>query len=250
VVSPEGIGFGKALRWAQGNLGAPLLTHNGLQESGAPALTVPASHVLTSANNTAASQANVILELDWGRWNETDVIASTNRLDRSIVASNNSSINWALFKPASVTLADLKGKSYTLSDYQLSNDAGHTEFHSVNMNFDIDMGTGNITNGQIGIMERIYIDTAPFEGDYWDAGFSGSIQSNGFTQLTGSGSFYERDFANNLPEVGAPATLSIQGVFVGTGSTPAFLSGFVLQQTGVTGNFVQGLLLNEHLLSE
>jgi hypothetical protein len=100
-------------------------------------------------------------------------------------------------------------------------DESGAPLQQVSMAFDVNFvgGPGAISNGNLHVLDADF--------GVWQTTFSGDLSGSTAQMTHVDGSF-----------AGAPVTGTIRGVFVGTGGTPDFFTGFVLQ---AGDNSVQGL---------
>lgn len=213
------IAFGKALRTT-----IPTLSHNGfgLAITSSNLLKTPADVVFSAGSNAAATQSVGTLELDWGRWDDGVLSVQTNTTANP-ASPTGKDIDWAVFKPAN--MASLSGtyRYSTNSDITITgiDDTGNAlKGGLIEFNVNLAGGTDAISNGLLQVFDS--------RNSTWRATFNGDVQG-AFAKMTDiSGSYNGTGFI----------TGSIGGAFMGTGTAPAFISGFALQNGGL---FVQGI---------
>lgn len=223
------IAFGKALRAT-----IPTLSHNGfgLVITSSNLLKNPADVVLIAGSNTTSTQNVGNLELDWGRWDDGALAVQTNT-SVNPASPPGKDIDWAVFKPAN--MASLSGtyRYSTNSDITITgiDDTGNALKGGL-IEFDVNLagGTDAISNGLLQIFDS--------RNSTWRATFNGDVMG-AFAKMTDiSGSYNGTGFI----------TGSIGGAFMGTGTTPDFITGFALQNGSL---FIQGItvMANENCFS-
>jgi hypothetical protein len=227
------IAFGKALRTTNGT-NIPTISHNGfgLAITSSNLLAVPAGVVLSATANVASTQNVGGLELDWGRWDDGALDVKSNTTANA-ASPPGKDLDWAVFKPAN--MASLSGtfRYGTTSDITITgiDDTGNALKGGL-IEFDVNLagGVDAISNGLLQIFDS--------RNSTWRATFNGDVQG-AFAKMTDiSGSYNNTGFL----------TGAIGGAFIGTGTTPDFLTGFALQNGGL---FIQGItvLNNENCFS-
>jgi hypothetical protein len=230
-VNPEnGILFGRARRSMQSG-DAPILSWDKADTDLKPDLAVTPKTIARSADNRGP-HANGFsidgMELDWGRWDNTEVLLDESPLNPTRISAPGTDIEWAVFKPADMSSKTGRA-SYTVSRFtgQAENGGAISE---IKMDFDVNLagGTSAISNGQLRVVEG--------NTSNWSVTFSGDVAGAYATMKGISGTFTGTGISQTVDQA------SMRGAFVGTGSTPDFLTGFVLQSRT---DSVQGLILSE-----
>jgi len=229
VNQENGILFGRARRSLQSG-DAPILSWDKADTDLTPDLAVTPKTIARSANNRGphANGFNINgLELDWGRWDNTEVLLDENALNPTRISAPGTDIEWAIFKPADMSSKTGRA-SYTASQFTGQAENGGA-ISQVKMDFDVNLagGTNAISNGQLRVVEG--------NTSNWSVSFSGDV-SGAYATMNGiSGTFTGTGISQTVDQA------NMRGAFVGTGSTPDFLTGFVLQSRT---DSVQGLILS------
>lgn len=137
-------------------------------------------------------------------------------------------VEWAVFKPN--TIATLIGNYYGTTSIGSADDGSNLPLNYADMSFSVDLSGGNgaINNGELNVIGLL--------GGLWSVTFDGNVQ-NGFANMTN----IQHNESAITTFTADSAKSSIGGAFIGTGGTPDFVSGFVLQDNA--GAFVQGMVL-------
>lgn len=230
VSKENGILFGRARRSMQSG-DAPILSWDKADTDLTPDLAITPKTIARSADNRGphANGFNIDgLELDWGRWDNTEILLDESPLNPTRINAPDTDIEWAVFKPADMSSKTGKA-SYRASQFngQAENGGAISE---VKLDFDVNLagGTNAISNGQLRIVEG--------NTSNWTVSFSGDVSGAYATMKDISGTFTGTGTSQTVDQA------NMRGAFVGTGSTPDFVTGFVLQSRT---DSVQGLILSE-----
>ena len=224
------IAYGKAIQVSSG-AGVPIISHNGFGQAvtGIASLTVPPAVVLTTTTSASSGPPTLQdvggLDLDWGRWDHTQLNALSNTLTPSSNAFPTHDVEWAVFQPAnmaSLTGTYRYGTSSGVPISGIDDIGGHLRGGTVEFDVNLGGGVDAISNGLLRVFDS--------RNSTWSVTFNGDV-TGAFATM--------KDITGTLNSAGN-VTGAIGGVFTGTGPKPAFVSGFSLQSGG---SFVQGITL-------
>jgi hypothetical protein len=233
------LAYGKALQGSSNGAGTPTLSHGGFGEATTATnflLASSAKVIVTATSGTPTLQDIGGLDLDWGRWNQTQLDVVSTTLSTTDAKPANDTL-WAVFKPAN--MSSLTGTHrYGNNSSVPINGSDHSDgnLNGGVIEFDIDFGasTDAISNGSLTVYDS--------NNDTWRATFNGDINHRTVGDITGTFATMT-DISGTYKGTQPITDGAFGGAFTNTTSAPAFVGGFSLKANDSGGGavFVQGM---------